>query len=110
MLTELPSLHRLQFKIRRRVCSQPSARGWRLPNGLLSFDAANFKRTGAVMAVGYILHQRANQVGGKGVHHDFLAHHGQSLATQHFQSARDLDVAETRLVGRNHIRRGSRSQ
>ena len=62
------------------------------------------------MAVGDVLHQRANQVGGQGVHHDFLAHHGRGLATQHVQSERGLDVAGTRHVGRNHIRRGSRNQ
>ena len=51
------------------------------------------------MAVGDVLHQRADQVVGDRVHHDFFAHQGWSLAAEHVQAERGFEVAETQLDG-----------
>ena len=40
------------------------------------------------------LHQRADQVIGNGVHHDFFFHHGGSLAAQHIHTEGDFDFTE----------------
>jgi len=50
-----------------------------------------------LMPDGSFLHQRANQVVGNGVHHDFLFHHCGGLAAQHVHAEGDFDFTEVKF-------------